>query len=103
MAAHAVGFDVDAVGAVEVLDHAGMRRGDHLAVMTADEAAVDLHVVVGGARDDGPSQAQGDFLHRAAGCSCSCGGWGRAPYSTHCSSRTALMMSARVTLLRSEV
>jgi len=28
--------------------------------MTADEAAVDLHVVVGGAPDDDPADAQGD-------------------------------------------
>ena len=65
MAADAVGFHVNPVGAVEVLDHAGMRRGDHLAVMTADEATVDLHVVVGNAPDDDPADAQGDFLHRA--------------------------------------
>ena len=66
MTAHAVGFHVDPVGAVEVLDHTGIRCGDHLAVMTADEAAVDLHVVVGGAPDNDPADTQGDFLHGAA-------------------------------------
>src|SRR5438046_1748987 len=54
MAAHASGLHVDPVGAVQVLDVARMGRGDHLAVMTADEAAVDLHVIVGRAADDDP-------------------------------------------------
>ena len=47
--------------------------------MTADEATVDLHVVVGNAPDDDPADAQADFLHRAP--------VGRHQQTAHCGAR----------------
>jgi hypothetical protein len=65
MAAHAVGFHEDAVGAVQILDDARVLRRDDLAVVATDEAAVDVQVVVGRAADDHPALTQRDLLHRA--------------------------------------
>ena len=39
---NAFGLHVNAVGAVEIFDQAGVRLRDNLAVMAADEFAVDL-------------------------------------------------------------
>src|SRR5579863_8880171 len=61
--AHARGLHVDAVGAVQVLDHARMSGGDDLAVVATDEAAVDVHVIVRSATDDHATDAQRNLLH----------------------------------------
>ena len=53
MAANALGTNHHAIGAVEVFDDAHtVAAGDDLAVMAADEFAVDLQIVIGGAPDD---------------------------------------------------
>ena len=46
MTPHAFGLHENAVGAVEILDQAGIGLRHDLAVMTADELAVDLYIVV---------------------------------------------------------
>jgi len=52
---HALALQVDAVGAVEVLDHADRGADDDLRVMAAHELAVDLQVVVRrAANEDAP-------------------------------------------------
>ena len=65
--AHALGLQVDAVGAVQILDDAALRRGDDLAVMAADEAAVDLQIVGRRAADDEPSRMELVLAHGLAG------------------------------------
>src|ERR1700676_5176772 len=50
--AHALGVHEDAVGAVEVLDHAVVGRGDDLLVVPAADATLDLQVVGRGAVKD---------------------------------------------------
>ena len=67
VAAHALAANGDAVGAVEILDdgHAIAAR-DQLAVMPADEAAVDLQVVVRGAPDDLATRHQVQLTDRFA-------------------------------------
>src|SRR6202041_3599799 len=65
VAAHPVRLNINTVGAVQILDDAGVLGDDQLAVMATHEAAVDLHVVVGGAPDDQSPDTQRYLLHRA--------------------------------------
>ena len=62
MAADALRLHVDAVRAVQVLEHATLESRRDLAVVPADELALDLHVVVDRAADDQAPDAQRPFL-----------------------------------------
>src|SRR5450755_1860510 len=63
---YALGFDVDAVGAVQILDDAGLRTHDELTVMPTHKAAVDLQVIISGAPDDDAPDVQWQLTHGAA-------------------------------------
>jgi hypothetical protein len=58
MAPHAPGLNVDAIGAVQVFDQAGIHLRHDLAVMTADEFTVDLQIVVRRSSDHQATWAQ---------------------------------------------
>jgi len=49
---HALALHEHAVGAVQILDDGVLGRGDDLAVVTADEATVDLQIIGRSATDD---------------------------------------------------
>src|SRR5450755_2146377 len=66
LTAHAFGFHVNAVRAVQIFDDAGLRADDKLTVMPAHETAVDLQVVIVRATHNHASDAQRQLPYRAA-------------------------------------
>src|SRR5487761_2061088 len=66
MAPNALRMHIDAVRAVQILDHATIGLREDLAVVPADELAVDLQVVVRGAACDGPARPQFPLHRRLA-------------------------------------
>src|SRR5450755_4442568 len=66
LTAHALGFHVNAVRAVQIFDDAGLRADDKLTVMPAHKTAVDLQVVIVRAAHNHASDAQRQLAYRAA-------------------------------------